>query len=62
VTPVLGLFVVVRIEVEVMQDDSVRSSKVDPQASRLGRQNEDKNTAIVVELVDQTLPGNIQTR
>lgn len=54
-TSVLCLFVVVRVEVQVMQYHSVRRAEVDSQPSSLRRQDEDENLVIPVELVDQHL-------
>jgi hypothetical protein len=55
VTPVLSLFVVVRVEVEVVEDDGVGRRQVDAQTSRLGRQNEYENALVGVKLVDHNL-------
>ena len=54
-TPVLSLFVVVRVEVEVVEDDGVGRRQVDAQTSRLGRQNEYENALVGVKLVDHNL-------
>ena len=55
VTPVFGLLVVVGVEVEVVEDDGVGGSEVDAQAAGLGRQDENEDVGVFVELVDQRL-------
>ena len=56
--PVLGLLVVVGVEVDVVEDDGVGGRQVDAQPARLGRQDEQENTGVCVELVYQVLPAN----
>ena len=53
---VLGLLVVVRVEVEVVENDGVGGRQVDAEAAGFGRQDEDEDAVVVVELVDQNLP------
>jgi hypothetical protein len=55
VTPVLGLLVVVGVEVEVMEDDSVGGSQVDAKSSGLGGEDEDEDAVVRVVLVNQNL-------
>ena len=55
VASVLCLFVVVRVEVEVVKYHSVGGAQVDPQTARFRRQDEDENVVITVELVNQHL-------
>ena len=60
--PVLGLLVVVGVEVDVVEDDGVGRRQVDAQPARLGRQDEQENTGVRVELVYQVLPANFGKR
>ena len=53
VTPVLCLLVVVRVEVNVVQDDGVGSSQVDAQPPGPRGQQEHKDVRVGVELVNQ---------
>ena len=53
---VFGLLVVVRVEVEVVENDGVGGRQVDAETAGFGRQDEDKDAVVVVELVDQNLP------
>ena len=53
--PVLRLLVVVRVEVQVVEDHRVGRRQVDAQAPRPGRQNEDEDFRVLVELVYQIL-------
>ena len=55
-TPVLRLLVVVRIEVEVVEDHGVGGSQVDAEAACSGGQYEDKNVLLLVELINKELP------
>jgi hypothetical protein len=55
VASVLGLLVVVRVEVEVVENDSVGRRQVDAEAAGFRRQDEDENAFVVVVLVDQDL-------
>ena len=58
---VLGLLVVVRVEVEVVENDGVGGRQVDAETAGFGRQDEDKDAVVVVELVDQNLPEKNNT-
>ena len=53
--PVLGLLVVVRVKVEVVEDDGVGRGQVDAQTARPGGQDEDEDLGVFVEVVDQEL-------
>ncbi len=59
---VLGLLVVVRVEVEVVENDSVGRRQVDAEATGFRRQDEDENAFIVVVLVDQDLSERIYVK
>lgn len=52
---ILGLFVIVRVEVEIVKDHSVGRGEIDAQSSGFGRQDEDKDTIILVVLIDHDL-------
>ena len=52
VTPVLCLFVVVGVKVEIMENYGVGSRQVDAQTSGSGGKNEHKDAVIIVVLVD----------
>ena len=53
--PVLGLLVVVRVKVEVVEDDGVGRGQVDAEPARPGGQDEDEDLGVFVEVVDQEL-------
>jgi len=55
-TPILRLFVIVRVEINVMQYDDVGSGQVDAHAASFRRQQKYKNVAVCVECVDKLLP------
>ncbi len=55
VAAVLGLLVVVRVEVDVMQDDDVGGGEVDAQPPGPGGQQEHVDLFVIVELVYQLL-------
>lgn len=52
-TPVLRLLVIVRIAVDVMQDDDVSRGQVDAESSGSSGQQEHKDVPVRVELVNQ---------
>lgn len=54
--PVLCLLVVVRIEVEVVEDHGVGRRQVDAQAPRPCGQDEDEYLRVIIELVNEILP------
>lgn len=56
VTSVLCLLVVVRIAVDVMQDDHVGGGQVDAEPSSSSGQQEHEDVLVRVELVDQDNP------
>ncbi len=51
----MDLTIVVRIVIDVMQDDDIRGGQVDAESAGLGGQQEDENIVILIELVDQLL-------
>ena len=53
--PVLGLLVVVRVKVEVVEDDGVGRGQVDTEPASPGGQDEDEDLGVFVEVVDQEL-------
>ena len=55
VTPVLCLLVIVRIEVQIMEDDCVGGCQVDTQTSSPGGEDEDEDVRILVEIIYQIL-------
>lgn len=55
-TPVLCLLVVVRIAVDVVQDDDVSGGQVDAESSGSSGQQEHKDVPVSIELVDQHDP------
>ena len=55
---ILGLFVIVRVEVNVVQYDNICSRQVDAKTTGLRRQQEYKDGCISVELVNQVLTVN----
>ena len=57
-TPVLGLLVVVRVEVDVVDDDDVGGRQVDAEAAGSRRQQEDEDLLVPVELVNQLLSAH----
>ena len=59
---VLCLLVVVGVEVDVVEDDGVGRGQVDAQPARLGRQDEEKDAVVRVELVYQVLPADFRRR
>ena len=59
---VLCLLVVVGVEVDVVEDDGVGRGQVDAQPARLGRQDEEEDAVVRVELVYQVLPADFRRR
>lgn len=55
-TPVLCLLVVVRIAVDVVQDDDVSRGQVDAESSGSSGQQEHKDVPVSIELVNQHDP------
>ena len=55
---VLSLFVIIRVEVDVVQNDNIRSRQVDTKTTSLRRQQEDKDRRICVEKVNHLLTTN----
>lgn len=55
-TAVLSLLIIVRVEVNVMEDDRVSSSEINSQAPGSCRQQEHENVIIICKLVNQLLP------
>ena len=54
-TPVLSLLVIVWVEVQIMQYDSVGSCQIDTKTPSSGGQDEDKYVRILVEVIYQEL-------
>ena len=54
---IFGLFVVVRVEVDIVQNDNIGSSEVDAETSSSRREKEDEDVAVRVVRVDQILSG-----
>lgn len=54
-TPVLCLFVIVWVEVDVVDDDNICGREVYPQSPGTGRQDEDKYTLVLCIPVNQLL-------
>jgi len=55
---VFGLFVVVRVEVDVVQNDDVCSTQVDAKTTGLCRQQEDEDRRVGVVLINHLLSAN----
>ena len=55
VASILGLLVIVRVEVEVVENDRVGGREVDSEAAGFGGQDEDEVLVVVVKGVDQGL-------
>ena len=55
VASIFGLFVVVRVEVDIVQNDNIGSSEVDTETSSSRREEEDKDVAVRVVRVNQIL-------
>ena len=55
VTSIFGLFVVVRVEVDIMENDNIGSCEVDTETSSSRREEEDEDVAVRVVRVDQIL-------
>ena len=53
VTAILSLFVIVRVEVNVVQNDDVGSGQVDAKTPGSRRQQEDEQVRVVVVVVNQ---------
>lgn len=53
--PVLGLFVIVGVEVDVVDNDSVGRRQVDAESSGSGRQQKNEYAAVLHVLVDEFL-------
>ena len=57
VTAILSLFVVVGVEVDVVEDDHVGRGEVDAQTTCPSANQEDEDLGVLVVLVYQFLPG-----
>lgn len=57
VASIFGLFVIVWVEVNIMQDDCVGSSQIDAESSCLCREQEHKDFMVLVKTVNQLLPA-----
>ena len=55
--PVFSLFVIVRVEVDVVENDAVSRRQVDPQPAGFCRQEENEDLFVLIELVNQSLPN-----
>ena len=62
VTTIFGLFVVVRVEVDIMENDYIGSSEVDAETSSSRREEEDKDVAVRVVRVNQILSVKKNTK
>ena len=49
--PVFGLLIVVGVEVDIVEYDSVGSNQVDAQTACLGGQQEDEDTRVIREAI-----------
>jgi len=54
-TPILGLLIVVRIEVDIVNDACVGGRQVDAHATGFGGEQKHENAVVVIEVGDQVL-------